>query len=202
MSTDAVRPGHWGGDVNRDSASSSSVTARDAVAQDPWVGAGLLAVRLAIGSTFLLHGIQNLSGAWTGWDTAKMATYLGDKGFGGGARFMAWLLAFAEIGAGLAMLLGFFTAVGASLVVITMATSTSLKLSVGFFMPGGFEWELAVLAGGLVLLLAGAGQYSLDHAKLSARTRDRVRKVALAATIVITLVMVVVTWGSPPPKIG
>ncbi|MEV0727388.1 MULTISPECIES: DoxX family protein [Polymorphospora] len=173
----------------------------DATTQDNWVASALLVLRLAVGSTYLLHGLQNLFGVWTGWDTAKMAGYLEPKGFGGASTVFAWILAVTETLAGLALLLGVFTALGASLVVIMMATSASLKLGVGFFMPGGFEWELAVLACGLAVLLAGAGKWSIDAWKIPSRTVSRVRTIALGITIVMTLVMVVVTWGSPPPHV-
>ncbi|MFV2086276.1 DoxX family protein [Micromonospora sp. LOL_021] len=206
MSTDAVRPGRPSGDMASDStisrASEPAGTGSEArSAQDPWIGAGLLALRAAVGTTFLLHGIQNVSGAWTGWDAAAMSEYLSPKGFGGAATAVSWFLALAQVTAGLMILLGLFTAVGAVVVVVPMATSAFTKLSVGFFMPGGFEWELAVMAGGLTLLLAGAGQYSLDHLKIPERTVARARLVAVALTVVITLAMIVVTWGAPPPQV-
>ncbi|MEU7895989.1 DoxX family protein [Nonomuraea sp. NPDC049152] len=177
MATEAARPRHWDGGVNGDSASST------AAVRDTWVGAGLLVLRVALGATFLLHGVQNLFGTWTGWDTAKMAGYLGSKGVGASHAF-SWITAITEMIAGVLLLAGLLTSVGAAIVVVTMAVSSYIKLSAGggFFMPKGFEWELAVLAGGLGLLLAGAGRFALDG-KLSARALGRARTISIVLAV-------------------
>jgi putative oxidoreductase len=196
MTADVARSRHWDGEPNNDSAIASSAAISS---HDTWQGAGLLTLRGVLGATFLLHGIQNLTGAWTGWDTGKMGGYLASKGFGGSGELFAWITAIVEVISGTLLLLGLFTSLGAAVVVIMMATSTKLKLSAGFFMPGGFEWDLAVLGGGLALLLAGAGRFSIDHAKVSPRTQRRIKQAAVILSIAVTILMVVITWGAPPP---
>lgn len=200
MTTDAIRPALRGEFTQSDSIADLGTRSSTIRSADPWTSAGLLVLRGAIGATFLLHGIQNLSGAWTGWDTARMAGYLDSKGVVA-SEFFAWVTALTELTAGLLLLSGLFTSLAAVVVVVMMGTSTALKVNVGFFMPGGFEWELAVLAGGLALLLAGAGRFSLDHARISAGTELTLRRVAIGLATVLVLAMVIMTWGAPPPHV-
>lgn len=200
MTTDASRPALRDALTAPDRAVGADPRPVDPRSTDPWTGAGLLALRIVLGGTFLLHGIQNLSGAWTGWDTARMADYLGSKGVRA-SGFFSWVTALSEVAAGLLLLAGLFTSLATVAVVVTMGTSTALKWSVGFFMPGGFEWELSVLACGVALLLAGAGRFSLDRARLSATTEVMLRKVAIGLSAVLLLGMIIMTWGAPPPHV-
>lgn len=197
MTTETTRPAGRGGTTSSSVVVGTSADPRPA---DPWTGAGLLALRIVLGGTFLLHGVQNLTGAWTGWDAVRMADYLGSKGVVASGIF-AWVTAVTETLAGLMLLAGAFTSLAAIVPVVIMGTSTALKWSVGFFMPGGFEWELAVLACGVGLLLAGAGRFSVDRRRLSPGTENRLRWIAIGSSAVILLVMVIMTWGSPPPHV-
>ena len=116
---------------------------------------GLLAVRLAGGTAFVLHGwpkIQNPFG-WMGADSAMPG-------------FLQALAALSEFGGGFAWMLGLLTPVASLglLCTMTVATWTHLMRGDPFVGRGGPSYELALvyltIAG--LLLLAGPGRFSLD----------------------------------------
>jgi putative oxidoreductase len=151
----------------------------------PWAQYGLLTVRLVIGFTFLAHGIQNLVGMF-GWDVFRFAGYLGEKGYGQ-TTLLSWTTMAIELIAGVSLLLGLYTPLGAALSAGVMLNAAFVKIGNGFFMPTGFEWELAVLSGGLVVLLAGPGRWALDHRLLSASATVRLTRVGLAVAVAMLL---------------
>jgi putative oxidoreductase len=157
----------------------------------PWAQFGLLVVRLLIGFTFLAHGIQNMVGMF-GWDVARFAGYLGEKGYGSTSLLSVSVMVI-ELLVGATLLLGLFTPLAAALAAGVMLNATFIKLHAGFFMPTGFEWELAVLAGALVLMLAGPGRFALDHRLLSAPATVRLTRVGLGVAAVM-LVFVVLAF--------
>ena len=78
----------------------------------------------------------------------------------------AWLwlgaAALAELIGGILVLLGFFTRVGALLIVCVMVTAIFV-LWPAFFPPAGIELAVAMLGMALALLIMGGGQASVDR---------------------------------------
>lgn len=126
------------------------------VSSDWLASVGLLALRLAVGAAFVLHGWPKVQAPlnWMGPD----------------ATMPGWLLALAaisEFGGGIALILGLFTRLFALGLVCTMAVAAfQVHIAAGhpFVAQGGPSYELAVvyLAASLLFLLAGPGRLSLD----------------------------------------
>ena len=115
---------------------------------------GLLALRLAIGIIFVYHG-------WSKWSMDGLSPIM-------------TILKFAEPLGGIALILGVLTqlaGIGLSIIMIgaiymkaTGFGQQTLNLSSTFSPSGyaGWEFDLVILAGCIVLLLMGAGKVSID----------------------------------------
>ena len=114
---------------------------------------GLLVLRLALGGIFLAHGVQKLG---------NMEMVIGFFGMLGMPAFLAYFVAIVEAVAGLAMIIGLFTRfAGWLLAIIMLVAIFKVKLSKGFFGPGGYEYDVALLAMSLALSCVGPGALSL-----------------------------------------
>ena len=117
------------------------------------VGTGLLALRLAVGLIFLLHGLPKLA------NPAEFTAFFAGSG-------MPWpvaavmLAGFIESAGGLAMLAGVLTREAGVLLAAEMAVAIAkARLANGFV--GGWEFEFLLLAAALTVALAGPGEYTL-----------------------------------------
>lgn len=128
-----------------------------------------LIVRLGLGVIFFAHGAQKLFG-WFGGGGLK-ATIAGFRQMNipPAATVIA---ACVECFGGLAMLVGFLTRPAAlGLIVVMLVAITKVHARNGFFLnwyvtPGkghGFEFNLALIAMALSLLIGGAGMWSVDQ---------------------------------------
>ncbi|MCD2154880.1 DoxX family protein [Rhodococcus cerastii] len=126
---------------------------------------GLLALRLAVGGTALVHGLQKLTGIWNGPGLGGFETMLADAGFQQ-AKWMAILGAVGEVAGGALLLLGLLTPVAAASVLAVMINAWALRQAsapgLEYFAPAGTEYEmlLGICAG--VIILTGPGRISLD----------------------------------------
>lgn len=114
----------------------------------------LLALRVLMGVIFIGHGLPKLK------DLQGTAGWLGSEGFWPG-MFWALVLAVLEVFGGLALILGVYVQIAAALFAIQMATGTLWKLKKGMKLIDGYEIDLALLGGALVLLVMGAGVYAI-----------------------------------------
>ena len=119
------------------------------------VDVGLLVLRVALGAIFIYHSIPKLKAP------AQMA-----KGMGQSKNFIS-LLGVIEFVAGLFLILGFLTRVGALLIVIVMLGALYYKLfkwHVPFAAHDklGWEFDLILLAAAIALILLGDGSISID----------------------------------------
>ena len=121
-------------------------------------------LRLALGGTFLMHGMQKLFGAF------------GGPGIAGSQGFMAALnvplpevfgilVASIEFFGGLFVLLGLFTRYASFFIATVMLFAFILVHGKnGFFLPMGFEFVFVLFFIAVALMLTGSGKFSLDKA--------------------------------------
>ena len=129
----------------------------------PAVDLSLLIVRLAVGVIFAAHGSQKLLGAFGGPGLGKIVEMMGPIGY---------LVTIGEFFGGLGLIVGFLARVAAVGVAVTMAVAmVKVHLQHGFFLNWfgdkqghGFEYHLLALALALVVIVHGAGAFSLDRA--------------------------------------
>lgn len=114
----------------------------------------MLALRVVIGIIFLVHGWPKLK------DIKGTAGWLGSEGFKPGI-FWAVVIAILEVFGGLGLILGIYVQVLAALFAVQMFTGTIWKMKKGMKLVNGYEIDLALLAGALVLLTLGPGTYAL-----------------------------------------
>lgn len=121
---------------------------------------GLLLLRLALGAAFVAHGYPKLFrmfGGFAGW--------LDSIGIKPG-RFWALVVGVVEFFGGLALIIGLFVQLAALLIAVDMLVAM-IKVKwgkVGFveMEKTGWELDLIYLVAAVLLLVSGAGSYSLD----------------------------------------
>ncbi|MBI4372303.1 MAG: DoxX family protein [Candidatus Omnitrophica bacterium] len=115
----------------------------------------LLALRLAAGPAFILHGWLKIQNAFN---------WMGPDGFA--PSWLQALAALAEFGGGIAILIGFLTQLGAlGIACVMLVAIFRVHIPKGDpFVGQGSSWELAAvyLAIMIVLILRGPGLFSLD----------------------------------------
>ncbi|MDQ3245253.1 MAG: DoxX family protein [bacterium] len=111
---------------------------------------GMFILRVVLGVAFFIHG----------WD--KLQNIDGVIGFFssiGLPPFFAYLVAWSETLAGLALILGFFTQIAGYVISIIMLVAIfKVKLKGGYL--GGYELDLIYLASALAIAWSGAGSIS------------------------------------------
>lgn len=127
-------------------------------------GWAALPLRLAVGIIFAAHGWQKFSGGLEG-----VAQFFGRVGIPL-PEASAFVVAFVELIGGIGLILGLFTRYWAVLLSIVMVVAIfTVKLQAGLLGGGGrpgYEFDLALLAGCLALLLTGPGPLSVERALL------------------------------------
>jgi putative oxidoreductase len=128
------------------------------------MSSGLLLLRIVIGLTFFGHGAQKLFGWWGGPGPAGTSGWLGSMGFRM-PGLLALMVGLSE-GSGLLLALGFLTPLAALLTTSAMMVAiASVHWSKGFWSSnGGYEYNLALIAGSVAIAAIGPGRYSIDHA--------------------------------------
>jgi putative oxidoreductase len=126
---------------------------------------GLLLIRIVVGGTVALHGVQKLTTKMQGHGFAgakEMATNLGLRP----VVPYALAAAFSELFGGLFVALGFVTPFGAMAVVGMMLTAVLVvHLRNGYFVVhGGFEYPFVLGTCTAAIAVLGPGRYSIDHA--------------------------------------
>jgi putative oxidoreductase len=132
-----------------------------------WV---LTIVRVVLGVVLFAHGAQKLLGWFGGYGlSATLSTFRDQLGI---PVAFAWLAIAAEFFGGLGLIVGLLTRIAALGIAITMIVAMAMvHFRYGFFMnwysnkPGhGVEYHLVVIALALVVIVKGAGAFSLDLA--------------------------------------
>jgi putative oxidoreductase len=129
---------------------------------------GLLLLRIVLGVTFIMHGIDklgDLGGTQQGFEQMGIPA----------ASFMAPLSALTEtIGGGL-LIAGLLTPIaGFALTINMVVAGIAAHTGKGFFaQDGGYEYVLILGVASWVLAVAGAGRLSADALALRGRDRPR-----------------------------
>src|SRR3989337_2390810 len=126
-------------------------------------GLAPLTVRIIVGIIMFAHGLQKLQGG-----PANFGGLLSQLGVPA-PEFMAYVVTFVELVGGALLIVGLLSRLSALLLTIDLVVAILLvKLNIGLIAPqgsgAGAELDLALIAGFLVILLAGPGRFSLDYA--------------------------------------
>jgi putative oxidoreductase len=127
---------------------------------------GIALLRVVVGGVFVAHGAQKLFAL----GLPGLAGFLGQLGVPL-PLVSAVLVTAAEFLGGLALVAGLFTRWAALPIAFSMlVAAATVHLKAGFFLPGGAEYVLTLLAATVGLSLTGSGAYSID--RLLARRED------------------------------
>jgi putative oxidoreductase len=126
----------------------------------------LLVLRLVVGVTFLLHGLDKvggLDGAQQFFDSLGIPA----------SRLAATLVAVTETVGGILLIVGLLTPVaGLALAIDMLVAALTAHADKGFFADkGGYEFVLVLGAACVSLVMAGAGRFSADALALRGRRR-------------------------------
>jgi putative oxidoreductase len=110
-------------------------------------------IRVAIGTIFIVHGFGKFDPRFVG--------FLNQIGI---PAEMQVLIALAEFVSGILLIVGVLTRISASILSIVMLGAIfHVKHATNLTGQGGYEFELLILAGVLVIIVAGPGRVSLSH---------------------------------------
>ena len=119
---------------------------------------GITLLRIALGTMFVAHGLLKV----LVFTLPGTAGYFESVGFPG---FLAYIVAPAEIIAGVALLIGFRTRLVSSVMIPVLLGATLVHLGNGwtFSAPkGGWEYPLYLVIAAIAQSLLGSGAFSLD----------------------------------------
>jgi putative oxidoreductase len=118
--------------------------------------AGLLILRLALGTVMIAHGYQKVFGGMPQF--MQMLSHMGIP------PWMGYLTAAAELGGGILLVAGFLTRLAAIAIFLDMAVAISkVHLQHGLFSKnGGYEFPMVCAAAAFSLIWSGAGPIAID----------------------------------------
>ena len=128
-------------------------------------GLAPLLVRVIVGIIMAVHGWQKLAGG-----PANFGMFIGQELGVPFPVLMGYVVTFVELVGGILLVVGLFSRLTALFLTIHLTIAILLvNIQTGFVTPlegggTGVEFPLAVIAGFLVILLAGPGRFSLDYA--------------------------------------
>ncbi len=129
------------------------------------VDLALVVVRAALAWIFIVYGAQKLFGSFNGPGLHQTALDMANSFHLRPGRFFAYLGGIIEFGGAIALALGLFTRI-AGLALFGDMVMAMIKVTWAHGLhqksPFGYELNVALAALGLVVVLLGAGRYSLD----------------------------------------
>ncbi len=163
---------------------------------------GVLVVRLALGATFVAHGVQKVFGRWEGPGFAKWSGAIAGMGLRP-APLWAAISSGIELGGGVLVILGLVTPVASALLVAqAVYIIVRAHWSRGFFNgKGGIEFPMQLLASSLLIAAVGPGAISLDAvAGLDLGTPVRVALLVVALAGALLTMAIARPQPAPPPS--
>ncbi|WP_343603028.1 DoxX family protein [Mycobacterium sp.] len=123
--------------------------------------AALLALRLVLGLTLAAHGLNKFFGGGRIPGTARWFESIGMRP----GTFQAAVAATAETSAGLGLAAGLLTPIpAAGFVSLMLVAAWTVHRPNGFFIvKEGWEYNLVLATGAVVVAMLGAGRFSLDR---------------------------------------
>lgn len=123
----------------------------------------VLILRACLGIIFIAHGFQAAFAMFGGPGINGFSQMLSGMGFRP-ATFWAYIGAYTELIGGVCLILGLFVRPAAWLLLIFICVAAiKAHLAKGFFLQnGGFEYNFAIACICIVLILLGAGKFSLQ----------------------------------------
>jgi putative oxidoreductase len=124
-----------------------------------------LVIRIALGIIFIAHGSQKLFGAFGGHGMSGTVGMMQSLGVHP-AVFFAWIVTLVEFLGGIGILIGLLTSIASLLIAIDMVVAiATVHGKNGFFLgqPPGYEYNIALIAMAVALILSGAGALSVDR---------------------------------------
>jgi putative oxidoreductase len=165
-----------------------------------WVDAGLLALRLGVGSAVAAHGAQKLFGWFGGFGPDGTGQWMDSLGFPGDGKRNALLAGVAEFGGGTLLALGLGTGPAGAAVTGNMIVAGSTHAPNGFFNTnGGYELPATYGLVGTALALMGPGRFSFDQATGNVFNRRWMAFAGLMSTIAGAAYMI--TTRQPPEPV-
>ena len=119
-------------------------------------------LRLSLGAVFIAHGSQKVLGSLGGPGFSKFTSFPAPFPFMRPSWLWMGAAAISELVGGVLVLLGFLTRLGAFLIACVMLTAVLGVHRDAFFLPGGMEYPLTLLAIAVALLISGGGAASID----------------------------------------
>jgi uncharacterized membrane protein YphA (DoxX/SURF4 family) len=125
---------------------------------------GLLLLRVAVGTVFLVHGIAKLT------NMEGTIAFFSSLGLG---TTMAWVVALIETVGGAMLILGLWTLIPSLLLVAVMiGAMTTAKWGKPFMGGGGYEFDFTLLMTLLAIAALGAGKYALTKSSACGSCND------------------------------
>jgi putative oxidoreductase len=123
----------------------------------------LLIARILLAWIFVAHGSQKLFGWFGGYGLKGTGGFYEGLGMKPGV-FFAFVSGLAEVAGGVLTGLGWLNPVGPALIISVMVVAiVTVHVPKGFWLSkGGYEYNLACIAGSLAIAGGGVGAYALD----------------------------------------
>ena len=145
---------------------------------------GPAVLRLVIGVIFFAHGAQKLFGVWGGGGIEGTTAFFAQLGLNP-AMPLAIAVGVVEFAGGLMLICGALTLMACLALAVNMLVAIwMVHLPGGFFLPAGYEFNLALIGALVSLMLTGPGAFSVDgrrersaEAEAAGRARLRAGKV-------------------------
>jgi putative oxidoreductase len=157
-----------------------------------WLDVGLLAIRLSVGATLLMHGWNHWHG---GGKIAGTAGWFEGLGLRPGVM-QAWASVVTELAAGAGLIVGLLTplACAGTIGVMAVAAIVAHRPNGFFVFKDGYEYVLMIAVICAALGAIGPGRISLDHALGIEITGTAGVLVAVVAGLAGTGVLLAATW--------